>query len=93
MASFELEQTPSRAGGAGPRASQRVRRHVSSTTSCPPVQPLRGNNHGSISAVNHRIQHQEDELQEMKLRQQRLEEQLLSFQQENEVVRKEVSPF
>ena len=94
MTSFEPEQTPSRTGDAGHRLNFRGRRQAPSTSSSrgprPPVQPLRGSSVGNISAVNHRIQHHEDELQEMKLRQQRLEEQLLSVQKENEVLRKEV---
>lgn len=91
MACFEPEQTPSRTGVAGHSRNRRYRQSTSSSSGPrPTVQPLSGSSVSNISAVNHRIQHHEDELQEMKFRQQRLEEQLLSVQKENDVLRKEV---
>ena len=94
MASFEPEQTPSRTGGSsrpdfrGRRVhseTQATRDRAAFTTSLPPRTT------SNQQAVNHRIQHQEDELQEMKLRQQRVEEQLRLLQEENSTLRNEVS--
>ena len=96
MASFEPEQTPSRTGGSsrpdfrGRRVhseTQATRDRAAFTTSLPP----RATSNQQAQAVNHRIQHQEDELQEMKLRQQRVEEQLRLLQEENSTLRNEVS--
>ena len=94
MASFEPEQTPSRTGGSSSSRhdfrGRRMHSVTQRTQSCDragssTTLPLRAisNQQASVSqAVNHRIQHQEDELQEMKLRQQRIEEQLLLLQEE-----------
>ena len=98
MASFEPEQTPSRTGGSsrpdfrGRRVhseTQATRDCAAFTTSLPP----RTTSNQQAQAVNHRIQHREDELQEMKLRQQRVEEQLRLLQEEIPLCETRSVPF
>ena len=101
MASFEPEQTPSRTGGSTRpdfrghhvhSSTQATRDRAGSTTSLP-LRAISDQQGSVYQAVSHRIQHQEDELQEMKLRQQRVEEQLRLLQEENSSLRNEVSSF
>lgn len=93
MASFVPERTPAR----GVSDSRRPLRDnfyglATRTTSTSARDSLQRptNTRSSISSVNHRIQHHEDELEEIKLRQQQLEEQLVAVQQENIHLKNEV---